>query len=1156
MSRVNGSPVPQASNTSCQNSTLPNSVEVCNTAICPAFIYSNYSACTTLCGPGLQTRNAFCQSGNSLLNMTACGVPEPLTRECMLMACPTYVSGSFSPCTKSCGGGTSISSATCQQDGTQVDDTVCGSIGLTKPSSTTQSCANQACPSYSFAPGDFRTCNASCGGGFQTRPIQCIDSLGIAVSARFCSGQLLLNDTRRCNTQDCSLPVYTNPPFEACSRSCGGGNQTRSSAPVCIDLILNQTLPESSCAGVARPNTTQVCNTQACPLRLVVGNYSTCSTSCGGGFRTRNVACMQGAVVLADAALCAYSIPISTEACNVHMCPAWQTSYDMCDAVCGRGKQSPVLACVDGNGDIAPESQCGAKPQMLSLDCEAPDSCPTWNVSAFGPCSKNCNSGERSRQVTCRQNGEASILCQGEAPATTEACNTAPCGVLFYQTTSRGSCTAQCGQSGLVSLTQVCMQGATVMNESACVEVGLGNGLTEETCQGPPCPEYSYGQYGDCSTKFCGGTVTRPVECLKDGAFTTLSECEALLDRLPVTEKTCPQLGCGSFGICDEQLQCFCDRGFRSTVSQPCSIAPIIENTVLLDIGPYATSGVPYGFETGIRFTYNGDPAQNIRVSALAANSTRPEYLTPQVLTFAGSLRSDTKLQLALAAGQYQVQLSISDTVSSLSSSFTVASACAYYSCGAFGEQLNCAENSCTCFSGYRGQFCQTPPVCSAANPSCRNGGTCDSVTSSCSCPAGFSGNLCETEVVCTLACQNGGIADASCQACKCTGSFTGQLCDTCPITCSAGATPAAGCRHCEVEILFTFGFDLTDKDLKTLEKDISNSRNRKAKYYYQLSRNSERLGPRSVYVYLVQEPDNTIAFNNTSVPGRRLLQVGGIAAAFLIDLNDSNSDIANGLLTSIIDPSSIKILSLAPSRAPSGVPSAAPSKIPSRSPSRAPSTQTPSTVPSAAPTWNGLQQGVCEYRYASMSCEPGQVIDVTHALLEAGRECDGFYLDTSSGSSCPSTDVLNDVRRVCQDRKACKFLVSNFGGPLAKKNTCNGIIKMLQFSYLCKAPSPKFEFGPICRRDRVSLQCRTDEVIRSVNVTYGRTTFSADSCSDGVVPPPGDTRACAVQDISEYFRQRCIGRNGCNLSVKRSTLSLSSTCTTGYAVGNAVCGV
>uniref|UniRef100_S4RPH2 ADAM metallopeptidase with thrombospondin type 1 motif 7 n=1 Tax=Petromyzon marinus TaxID=7757 RepID=S4RPH2_PETMA len=161
-------------------------------------------------------------------------------------------------------------------------------------------------------------------GGVQYREPHCTEeSLGI-VEKRFCDPATLPNDTRKeCNTQDCPARWWTGE-WQECSATCGelglskrsvrcerGGRAAGPHEP---------SLPDSHCYHRPKPKTRTPCNRgMPCPARWLVGDWSQCSVSCGGGHRTRATYCDDRR----NRTACeGRARPAAMEECNLTECPS------------------------------------------------------------------------------------------------------------------------------------------------------------------------------------------------------------------------------------------------------------------------------------------------------------------------------------------------------------------------------------------------------------------------------------------------------------------------------------------------------------------------------------------------------------------------------------------------------------------------------------------------------------------------------------------------------------------------------------------------------------------------------------------------------------------------------------------------------------------
>ncbi|XP_053620196.1 protein madd-4-like isoform X4 [Plodia interpunctella] len=181
----------------------------------------------------------------------------------------------------------------------------------------------------------------------------------------------------------CSRPRYhwLATPGSLCSATCGGGYKM--SLAVCRDRLTGSDAPEELCDASSKPQASVVrCNTHPCPFKWYVGEWSSCSVSCGGGVRTRRVLCARSAnVTKADTYEpgsspepgCVSPAPRSTQPCNPRECPSWIAGpWSGCSVSCGEGVQVRGVECTPGGG-------CDpANRPEISRPCSTGISCPSF----------------------------------------------------------------------------------------------------------------------------------------------------------------------------------------------------------------------------------------------------------------------------------------------------------------------------------------------------------------------------------------------------------------------------------------------------------------------------------------------------------------------------------------------------------------------------------------------------------------------------------------------------------------------------------------------------------------------------------------------------------------------------------------------------------
>ncbi|XP_053769353.1 A disintegrin and metalloproteinase with thrombospondin motifs 7 isoform X2 [Desmodus rotundus] len=211
-----------------------------------------WSECSTTCGLGAVWRSVHCSSGRED-DCAPAGRPQP-ARRCHLRPCATWHVGTWSKCSRSCGGGFSVRDVQCvdMQDLRPLRPFHC-QAGPAQPPAR-QPCGVQPC--LTWYTSSWRECSEACGGGEQQRLVTCPEP-------GLCEEALRPNSTQPCNTHPCTQWVVG--PWSQCSVPCRGGVRRR-----LVKCINTQTgLPEDDndqCAHETRPESSQPCGTEDCEL--------------------------------------------------------------------------------------------------------------------------------------------------------------------------------------------------------------------------------------------------------------------------------------------------------------------------------------------------------------------------------------------------------------------------------------------------------------------------------------------------------------------------------------------------------------------------------------------------------------------------------------------------------------------------------------------------------------------------------------------------------------------------------------------------------------------------------------------------------------------------------------------------------------------------
>lgn len=407
--------------------------DVTTVAVINAFAYNvgDWGPCSSLCGAGTRERSVDCvdESGTvptvvSDSICTALGLTKDATLgECpSLPACtaPTWVFSAWGACSKSqCGYGTQTRTATCfNVDSTTVTDAteaaqVCGAL---TSADTSRGCNEFDCPTYSWVSFAYGRCDAKCGSGNQRRFVACKqDNVFKYAADSFCaSAGDKPATTRACaDLRPCSQPFWQVSQYSNCDAQCGGGSSTATVTCMASDGVVASSESVCSDAGT-KPPVTRTCNTAPC-FSTQTGPFTECSLTCGGGVRTRQVACLnrQGASVPASSCTGAGIImPTASKACNTQECPKLNFCSD--DEKCsGHGSCDSTLT-PDG-AVIAGACVCGN--QWQGTHCEVAKSCPAG--STVMDKDGACCAGDLNADGTCCESGNHALdgaCCPASAP--------------------------------------------------------------------------------------------------------------------------------------------------------------------------------------------------------------------------------------------------------------------------------------------------------------------------------------------------------------------------------------------------------------------------------------------------------------------------------------------------------------------------------------------------------------------------------------------------------------------------------------------------------------------------------------------------------------------------------------------------------------------
>ncbi|KAM3828654.1 A disintegrin and metalloproteinase with thrombospondin motifs 18 [Vipera latastei] len=298
-----------------------------------------------------------------------------------------------SDCSVTCGGGHLIAKAVCLQDHqTRVNSSFCGP--RTKPLTETMMCNAIPCPAY-WSTSEWSICSQSCGGGQQSRHIQCVQKKAFhkeEVVAHALCPVTTPAQIQACNNQDCP-PEWNPGPWSQCSKTCGRGIMKREVFCKSVGTSILKIVPESLCNSETKPELQQTCVLGRCPknerLQWVISAWSECSATCGPGIRRREMQCIEKSIG-------GKLITFPLRRCRNLKKP----SIDL-EEVCQQGPcpMHPLYNRISG-----------------------------WYSSPWQPCTVTCGGGVQTRSVQCLFQGQPATGCLfHQKPTMSQACNTNFC---------------------------------------------------------------------------------------------------------------------------------------------------------------------------------------------------------------------------------------------------------------------------------------------------------------------------------------------------------------------------------------------------------------------------------------------------------------------------------------------------------------------------------------------------------------------------------------------------------------------------------------------------------------------------------------------------------------------------------------------------------
>ncbi|XP_024906271.1 A disintegrin and metalloproteinase with thrombospondin motifs 16 [Pteropus alecto] len=313
-------------------------------------------------------------------------------------------------------------------------------------------------PSYTWAIVRSE-CSVSCGGGQMITREVCYGEPRLQVNASFCDPSTRpATGVEPCQVSACP-PSWSVGTWSSCSRTCGGGTQSREVQCTRRAHYRSERVSATLCPQPV-PSSRQACQPQSCPPAWSVGPWAQCSRTCGRGWRKRSVACRgtsptARAQPLPDALCNAEPKPRTHEACLRKRCRQhrklqWLVSaWSQCSVTCESGAQRRFFRCAEKyasgkSREVASKKCWHLPPPDLELERSCTLSpCPgrppfaaagppraRWFASPWSQCTASCGGGVQTRSVQCLAGGRPAWGCfLHQKPAASLACNTHYCPI-------------------------------------------------------------------------------------------------------------------------------------------------------------------------------------------------------------------------------------------------------------------------------------------------------------------------------------------------------------------------------------------------------------------------------------------------------------------------------------------------------------------------------------------------------------------------------------------------------------------------------------------------------------------------------------------------------------------------------------------------------